>query len=52
MSLFEMKNIKKSFDGKEVLKDLSSSVEKRKVLEIIGSSGSVKTTILRIATGL
>lgn len=34
MSLFEMKNIKKSFDGKEVLKDISFSVEKGQVLEI------------------
>ena len=52
MSLFEMKNIKKSFDGKEVLKDISFSVEKGQVLAIIGPSGSGKSTILRIATGL
>lgn len=52
MSLFEMRNIKKSFDGKEVLKDISFGVDKGQVLAIIGPSGSGKSTILRIATGL
>lgn len=32
MSLLEMKNIKKSFDGQVVLKDISLSVEKGEVL--------------------
>ena len=52
MSLLEMKNIKKSFDGKVVLKDISLSVEKGEVLGIIGPSGSGKSTLLRCATGL
>lgn len=52
MKLFEMKNIKKSFDDLEVLKDISLSVEEGEVLSIIGPSGSGKSTILRCATGL
>lgn len=52
MSLLEMKNIKKSFDGQVVLKDISLSVEKGEVLGIIGPSGSGKSTLLRCATGL
>lgn len=52
MSLLEMKNIKKSFDGQVVLKDISLSVEKGGVLGIIGPSGSGKSTLLRCATGL
>ena len=40
MSLLEMKNIKKSFNGVEVLKDISLKVEKGEVLGIIGPSGS------------
>lgn len=31
MSLLEMRNIKKSFDGTEVLKDISLTVEKGEV---------------------
>ena len=38
MSLLEMKNIKKSFNGVEVLKDISLKVEKGEVLGIIGPS--------------
>ena len=52
MSLLEMKHIKKSFDGLEVLKDISLDVEEGEVLSIIGPSGSGKSTILRCATGL
>ena len=47
MKLFEMKHIKKSFDGLEVLKDISLDVEEGEVLSIIGPSGSGKSTIGR-----
>jgi len=52
MSLLEMKNIKKSFNGVEVLKDISLTVDKGEVLGIIGPSGSGKSTLLRCATNL
>ena len=38
MSLLEMKHIKKSFNGVEVLKDISLTVDKGEVLGIIGPS--------------
>lgn len=47
MAILEVKNIKKSFDNTEVLKDISFSMEKGDVLSIIGSSGSGKSTLLR-----
>ena len=52
MSLLEMKNIKKSFNGVEVLKDISLKVEKGEVLGIIGPSGSGKSTFFDVQRGL
>jgi polar amino acid transport system ATP-binding protein len=52
MSLLEIKNLKKSFNGVEVLKDISLTVDKGEVLGIIGPSGSGKSTLLRCATNL
>ena len=37
----ELKNLKKKFDGKDVVSDLSLSLEKGKLLCILGSSGSI-----------
>ncbi len=52
MALLEMTNIKKSFDGLEVLKDISLEVNEGEILTIIGPSGSGKSTLLRCATML
>ena len=47
MAILEVQHISKSFGNTEVLKDISFSLEKGKVLSMIGSSGSGKTTLLR-----
>jgi len=50
--LLELKNIKKSFQDNEVLKDISLTVSQGEVVSIIGPSGSGKSTLLRCATML
>ena len=50
--ILEMKNIRKHFDGLEVLEDISFSVDSGEVVSIIGPSGSGKSTLLRCATFL
>ena len=52
MAILEVNNLQKSFNGTEVLRDVSFSLDKGQVLAIIGSSGSGKTTLLRCLTGL
>ena len=47
MALLEVSGITKSFGKTKVLKGIDISLEKGKVLSIIGSSGSGKTTLLR-----
>lgn len=47
MAILDVRHLSKSFERTEVLRDISFSLEKGKVLSIIGSSGSGKTTLLR-----
>ncbi|MBR5756643.1 MAG: amino acid ABC transporter ATP-binding protein, partial [Firmicutes bacterium] len=52
MVLISAKQVKKSFDGLEVLKGIDLEVSQGDVVSIIGPSGSGKSTILRCLTGL
>lgn len=47
MAILEIKNLSKSFDNNQVIKDVSFSVEKGECVVILGSSGSGKSTLLR-----
>ena len=48
----ELKNISKSYNGRNVIDDLSFTFEARKPVVIEGESGIGKTTLIRIITGL
>lgn len=52
MNLLEIRNMKKTFDDLEVIRDISFSVAEGEVVSIIGPSGSGKSTLLRCATML
>jgi len=46
------KNVSKSFDGKNVLKDISLSIENPGIYALVGPNGSGKTTLMRILARL
>lgn len=48
----EVKNLTKSFDDRKILDDISFKVEPGKILSIVGFSGSGKSTVLKIISGL
>ncbi|MDY2824821.1 MAG: amino acid ABC transporter ATP-binding protein [Treponema sp.] len=50
--IIKVENLKKSFGNTTVLKDISFSVHKGKVLSVIGPSGSGKSTMLRCISQL
>ena len=45
--MLQVENLRKSFDGHEVLRDIDLTVAKGDVVAILGPSGSGKTTMLR-----
>ena len=47
LPIISIKHLAKSFNNQEVLKDINLDIYKNKVVTIIGSSGSVKSTLLR-----
>ena len=50
--LIKLENISKSFDDSIVLDDISFNVGAGETLAIVGFSGSGKSTILKIISGL
>jgi ABC-2 type transport system ATP-binding protein len=52
MSLIQIKGLKKSFQGNEVIKGLDFKLEKGKCIALLGPNGAGKTTTLRMLSGL
>jgi len=50
--MIEVKNLSKSFDGQQVLTDITTTFEKGKTNLIIGQSGSGKTVLMKCCIGL
>ena len=48
----QVKNLTKKFDGRTVLDNISFTVEEGKTLAVVGFSGTGKSTILKIISGL
>jgi sulfonate transport system ATP-binding protein len=50
--ILELSNIRKEFDGKEVLRKIDLQVNKGDFIAVVGKSGCGKSTLLRLIAGL
>lgn len=50
--MLELKKIRKSYEGIEVLKNINLKIEKGEIISILGPSGCGKTTLLNLILGL
>ena len=52
MKLLEIKNLNKSFDNKEILKDINLSIQSGKIIGLLGKNGVGKTTLIKLINDL
>lgn len=52
MNMLEIRNLKKSFGKKEVIKDVSFSIPENRIFGFVGQNGAGKTTTMKIILGL
>ena len=51
-NILEIKNLNKNYSNKKALEDFSLSLEKGRILGLMGPNGSGKTTLLKVIAGL
>jgi len=52
MSIVEFKNVYKSFDKKQILKNVSFTIKEGKIIGLLGKNGMGKTTIIKLINDL
>jgi len=52
MELLEIKKLNKSFDKKEILKDINISITGGKIIGLLGKNGAGKTTLIKLINDL
>ena len=52
MELLECKNLCKSYEGKQVLKDINLKIPKGKIIGLLGKNGTGKTTLIKLINDL
>ena len=52
MKLLEVKKLNKSFDNKEILKDINFNVSSGKIIGLLGKNGAGKTTLIKLMNDL
>lgn len=52
MAVLEVKDISKSFDGEEIIRNISIQLHKGEIVSLLGVSGGGKTTLFNIIAGL
>ena len=52
MKLLEVKNLNKKFDDKRILKDINFSIDKGKIVGLLGKNGVGKSTLIKLINDL
>ena len=52
MSVLQVKNVSKSFENEEIIRDISIELNEGEIVSLLGVSGGGKTTLFNIIAGL
>ena len=52
MELLKTKDLNKSFDNKEILKNINLTIPKGKIIGLLGKNGAGKTTLIKLINDL
>ena len=52
MKLLEINNLNKSFDNKEILRDINLNIQRGKIIGLLGKNGVGKTTLIKLINDL